>query len=105
LFCDIHIFSATATTAEALHFTIQELTIVECSGLHSKCSVTCTNNDKPFAQQQCCMPSAQLINYEVQVLLSRNQEPDTVVYKLLYINIIVTLLQHTYTAMNDIIIK
>ena len=51
------------------------------------------------------MPSAQLINYEVQVLLSRNQEPDTVVYKLLYINIIVTLLQHTYTAMNDIIIK
>jgi len=29
MFCDIHIFSA--TTAEALHFSIQELTIVECS--------------------------------------------------------------------------
>ena len=33
MFCDIHIFSATTTTtAEALHFSIQELTIVECSG-------------------------------------------------------------------------
>jgi len=31
MFCDIHIFSAT-TTAEALHFSIQELTIAECSG-------------------------------------------------------------------------
>jgi len=31
MFCDIHIFSAT-TTAEALLFSIQELTIVECSG-------------------------------------------------------------------------
>jgi len=30
-FCDIHIFSAT-TTAEALHFSVQELAIVECSG-------------------------------------------------------------------------
>jgi len=30
MFCDIHIFSA--TTAEALLFSIQELTIVECSG-------------------------------------------------------------------------
>jgi len=30
MFCDIHIFSA--TTAEALHFSIQELAIVECSG-------------------------------------------------------------------------
>ena len=29
MFCDIHIFSA--TTAEALHFSIQELAIVECS--------------------------------------------------------------------------
>ena len=32
VFCDIHIFSATTTTAEALHFSIQELAIVECSG-------------------------------------------------------------------------
>jgi len=32
MFCDIHIFSATITTAEALHFSIQELAIVECSG-------------------------------------------------------------------------
>jgi len=32
MFCDIHIFSATTTTAEALHFSIQELTIVKCSG-------------------------------------------------------------------------
>jgi len=31
MFCDIHIFSATTTT-EALHFSIQELAIVECSG-------------------------------------------------------------------------
>ena len=30
MFCDIHIFSAT-TTAEALHFSIQELAIFECS--------------------------------------------------------------------------
>ena len=30
MFCDIHIFSAT-TTAEPLHFNIQELIIVECS--------------------------------------------------------------------------
>jgi len=33
MFCDIHIFSATTTTAEALHFSIQELIIVECSAL------------------------------------------------------------------------
>jgi len=32
MFCDIHIFSATTTTAEALHFSIQELAIIECSG-------------------------------------------------------------------------
>jgi len=33
MFCDIQIFSATTTiTAEVLHFSIQELTIVECSG-------------------------------------------------------------------------
>jgi len=33
MFCDIHIFSATTTTAEALlHFSIQELTIVKHSG-------------------------------------------------------------------------
>jgi len=32
MFCDIHIFSATTTTAEALHFSIQELTFVTCSG-------------------------------------------------------------------------
>jgi len=32
MFCDIHIFSATTTTAEALLFSIQELRIVECSG-------------------------------------------------------------------------
>jgi len=34
MFCDIHIFSATTTitTAEVLHFSIQELAIVECSG-------------------------------------------------------------------------
>ena len=32
MFFDIHIFSATTTTAEALHFSIQELIIVECSG-------------------------------------------------------------------------
>jgi len=32
MFCDIHIFSATTTTEEALLFSIQELTIVECSG-------------------------------------------------------------------------
>ena len=31
MFCDIYIFSATTTTAEALHFSIQELIIVECS--------------------------------------------------------------------------
>ena len=31
MFCDIHIFSATTTTTpEALHFSIQELIIVEC---------------------------------------------------------------------------
>jgi len=30
MFCDIHIFSA--TTAEVLHFSIQELAIVEYSG-------------------------------------------------------------------------
>jgi len=30
MFCDIHIFFAT-TTAEVLHFSIQELIIVECS--------------------------------------------------------------------------
>jgi len=30
MFCDSHILSA--TTAEALHFSIQELAIVECSG-------------------------------------------------------------------------
>ena len=33
MFCDIHIFSATTTTAEVLHFSIQELIIVECSAL------------------------------------------------------------------------
>jgi len=33
MFCDIHIFSATSTTtAKALHFSFQELAIVECSG-------------------------------------------------------------------------
>ena len=33
MFCDIHIFSATTTTtAEALHFSIEELAIVECWG-------------------------------------------------------------------------
>jgi len=33
MFCDIHIFSATTTTtAEVLHLSIQELSIVECSG-------------------------------------------------------------------------
>ena len=32
MFCDIHIFSATTTTAETLHFSVQELTIAECSG-------------------------------------------------------------------------
>jgi len=32
MFCDIHIFYATTTAAEALLFSIQELTIVECSG-------------------------------------------------------------------------
>jgi len=32
MFSDIHIFSATTTTAEALHFSIQELAIVKCSG-------------------------------------------------------------------------
>ena len=32
MFCDIHIFSATTTTAEALRFSIQELAIVEYSG-------------------------------------------------------------------------
>jgi len=32
MFCDINIFSATTTTAEALHFSIQELAIVEYSG-------------------------------------------------------------------------
>jgi len=31
MFYDIHIFFATTTTAEALHFSIQELAIVECS--------------------------------------------------------------------------
>ena len=31
MFCDINVFSAT-TTAEALLFSIQEVTIVECSG-------------------------------------------------------------------------
>jgi len=30
-FCDIHIFSASTTTPEALHFSIQKLAIVECS--------------------------------------------------------------------------
>jgi len=33
MFCDIPIFSATTTTTtKALHFSIQELAIVECSG-------------------------------------------------------------------------
>jgi len=32
MFCDIHFFSTTTTTAEALHFSIQELATVECSG-------------------------------------------------------------------------
>ena len=32
MFFDIHILSATTTTAEALHFSVQELTIAECSG-------------------------------------------------------------------------
>ena len=32
MFCDIHIFSATTTTAEELHFSVQELAIVECPG-------------------------------------------------------------------------
>jgi len=33
MFCDIHIFSATTTTTEAaLHFSIQELAGIECSG-------------------------------------------------------------------------
>ena len=32
MFSDIHIFSATTTIAEALHFSIKELAIVECSG-------------------------------------------------------------------------
>jgi len=43
MFCNIHIFSAT-TTAEALLLSIQQLTIVECSG-HVQikfCSVFCT---------------------------------------------------------------
>ena len=31
MFCDIHVFSATTTTAEALHFSVQEMTIAECS--------------------------------------------------------------------------
>jgi len=31
MFCDIHIFSAATTTAEALHFSIPELIIVKCS--------------------------------------------------------------------------
>jgi len=39
MFYDIHIFSATTTTtAEALHFSIQELAIVECSG-HRKVKI------------------------------------------------------------------
>jgi len=32
MFCDIHIFSARTTTAEALHFSVHELTIAESSG-------------------------------------------------------------------------
>ena len=32
MFCDNHIFSATTTTEEVLHFSIQELAIVKCSG-------------------------------------------------------------------------
>ena len=32
MFCDIHIFSTSTTTAEALPFSVQELTITECSG-------------------------------------------------------------------------
>jgi len=32
MFSDIYIFPATTTTPEALHFSIQELAIVECSG-------------------------------------------------------------------------
>jgi len=32
MFSDIHIFSATTTTAEVLQFSIQELAIVKCSG-------------------------------------------------------------------------
>ena len=45
MFCDIHIFSATTTTAEAFYFSIQELTIAECSG-HVQvefCVVFCAN--------------------------------------------------------------
>jgi len=41
MFCDINIFSAT-TTAEALLFSIQEVTIVECSGhVQVKVCVVC----------------------------------------------------------------
>jgi len=32
MFCDIHVFSATKTSADALHFSIQELAIGEFSG-------------------------------------------------------------------------
>jgi len=50
MFCDIHIFSATTTTAEALHFNIQELAIVECSGhVQVKFSVVF------FVQRQFCV--------------------------------------------------
>jgi len=46
MLCDIHIFFATTTTrAEALHFSIKALTVVECSG-HvqvNMCDVFCAN--------------------------------------------------------------
>jgi len=40
MFCDIHIFSAT-TTAEAFHFSIQELATVECSSHVQKKNLRC----------------------------------------------------------------
>jgi len=59
MFCDIHIFSATTTTAEALHFSIQELAIVECSGHVQIKILRCF-----FVQRKFCMA----FSYENEIL-------------------------------------
>jgi len=61
MFCDIHIFSAT-TTAEALHFSIQELIIVECSAhVQVKQLNACAFSDG-VEKQKCCLGPCDIKN-------------------------------------------